>query len=429
MPQLRSSLSQQLAIASLTLHACALDSVGARPDADGASRDAAVNGPTYTRDVRPILTRACVPCHTAGEIAPYPLDTYEAATRLARQMASAIHSGAMPPAPIDNSGACNSYRDTPRLTPAEVSTLDEWIAAGAPQGDPNIPAPPPPVFPTLRGAVRTISTASDYAPSTEQPDAHHCFVAEAPIADGAYFVTGFNVRPGNRRIVHHVIVHYPRNDTAAAEVRALDASDPGPGYPCFVDSRVDATPVAAWAPGYGAARFPEGLGVRLAGGRPLVIEIHYNTLNGGGSDRTDVDLEVRTEAVTAGRFVALITEDLYLPPHMLDVAATTTRSVREVTSSDTPVHLYGVFPHMHTLAKSQHIEVVRHDAASACVADVPRWNFHWQRLYLYENPLLLDPRDELSLTCRYNTTTRNAPVMWGEGTSDEMCLAVLFVGP
>ena len=160
---MRSFSRPLLAIASLTLHACELDGVGARPDAGaGDSIDVTVGPPTYTRDVRPILTRSCVPCHTTGEIAPFGLDNYASARDMAGLLARSIHTGAMPPAPLDNSGACNSYRDTASLTPAEVSLIDAWIAAGAPQGDPTVAAPPPPVFPTLRGAVRTISTGSDY---------------------------------------------------------------------------------------------------------------------------------------------------------------------------------------------------------------------------------------------------------------------------
>lgn len=385
--------------------------------------------PTYTRDVRPILTRSCVPCHAAGEIAPFALDTFAATAPLVASMLRAVHARTMPPAPIDSSGVCHTFRDTPRLTDAEIATFDAWAAAGAPEGDRSIAAPAAPVLPTLMGMVRTITTASDYAPPTDRPDSYRCFVAEAPVASGSYFITGFDARPGNRRIVHHLIVHYPRTAEAAAQVRALDAAEAGPGYSCFADARVGATPVAAWAPGYGATRFPSGLGVQLEGGRPMVIEIHYNTLAGGGTDRTAVDLEVRTEGVTPGRFVAIVDDDLHLPPRMPEVSQSVTLHASEVTETDTPVNLYGVFPHMHTLATGQHLEVTHAGGAHECVADVPRWNFHWQRLYLYDAPVRVLPSDDLTITCRYDTTSQTAPVVWGEGTGDEMCVAALFISP
>jgi hypothetical protein len=57
---------------------------------------------------------------------------------------------------------------------------------------------------------------------------------------------------------------------------------------------------------------------------------------------------------------------------------------------------------------------------------VPRWDFNWQFMYLYENPLPLEPNDLLKMTCEYDTSTRNEAVRWGEGTLDEMCLALMF---
>lgn len=188
-------------------------------------------------------------------------------------------------------------------------------------------------------------------------------------------------------------------------------------------------PVVAWAPGYGATRFPNGIGIRLAGGRPMVIEIHYNTQGGGGTDRTEVDLELRTEGVTPGRFVALVDHELNLPPRQREVSQSATVHLGNLIEADTPMHVYGVFPHMHTLATGQHIEVTRRDGARDCIADVPRWNFHWQRLYLYDRPVLVDPRDDITITCRYDTTSQNATVGWGEGTMDEMCVGALFIGP
>lgn len=415
-----------LAAATTILLSCEGASVGG---GDGGAVDVAPSTPTYTRDARPILTRSCVPCHASGEIAPFSLDTYAAVRPLVSSMLRSVHARTMPPAPIDNSGACNRFRDTPQLTDAEIATLDAWVAAGAPEGDPRVPAPAPPVLPTLQGLVRAISTASDYAPPTDQPDAYRCFVAEAPVSSGPYFITGFDAHPGNRRIVHHLIVHYPRNEDAAAMARQLDANEPGPGYSCFADARVASIPVAAWAPGYGATRFPNGLGIELTGGRPLVIEIHYNLEGGGGTDRTEVALELRSEGVTRGHFVALVDHDLILPPHMREVSQSATMQLAELTQVDTPVHIYGVFPHMHTLATGQHIEVAHRDGTRECVADVPRWDFHWQRLYLYENPVLVDPHDDITITCRYDTTSQNATVNWGEGTSDEMCVGALFIGP
>lgn len=383
---------------------------------------------TYTAHVRPILARACVQCHVAGAIAPFALDTYAAAAPMAPAMARAARARVMPPFPADNSGDCNTFRDAPWLTEREIATLEAWAAAGAPEGDPALPPPAPVVPPTLSGEVHTVSAASAYTPRSDRDDDYRCFVVDAPVAAaGPYFVTGFDVRPGERRLVHHVIVYHPRNDEQVARARALDEAEPGLGYTCFGAAGVEAGAVAAWAPGGGATHFPAGMGVQLAGGRSLIVQVHYNSLAGVAPDLTRVDLEVRTGGVAPGRFVPVADVALELPPRARDATAGATLRLADYTTLRTPLRVYGVFPHMHVLGRSLRVEIHRGDGSRECVVDVPRWDFHWQRLYFHERPLRLDPSERLDIRCRYDTTGRDSTTRWGEGTADEMCVAGLFV--
>jgi len=62
-----------------------------------------------------------------------------------------------------------------------------------------------------------------------------------------------------------------------------------------------------------------------------------------------------------------------------------------------------------------------------CVVDVPEWDFNWQQLYLFEEPLVAQPTDTVTITCAYNTTGQTDTVTWGEGTQDEMCLNFFYV--
>jgi hypothetical protein len=61
------------------------------------------------------------------------------------------------------------------------------------------------------------------------------------------------------------------------------------------------------------------------------------------------------------------------------------------------------------------------------VADVPDYNFNWQQFYMYKEPLALAPGSEIRLSCTYNTLGQVKTVTWGEGTDDEMCIALLYV--
>lgn len=429
-----------------SIFACATPSISRDAEIDGgedtSASDAVVDSiensdvvaeagiperPTYTEHVRPLLARACVQCHAEGELAPMALDRYDRVAPIAATIVRAVRARTMPPYPVDNSGACNTFRSVVTLTDEEIALVERWQQQGAPEGDPSI-APPTQATPErLTGVVHEIASAVAYTPDRSQPDDYRCFVVDAPIATGPYFVTGFDVLPDQRRQVHHVIVYHPQNDAEATRARALDDAADGPGYTCFGAAGVTAAAVAAWAPGGGATHYPSGTGVQLQGGRPLVLQLHYNTVAGVAADRTRVQLEVRTDGVTPGRYIPMVDTALSLPPRMTTATAGATLRLADRTNIRTPLRVLGVFPHMHTLGRTLRLDVVRNDGSRQCIVDVPRWDFHWQRLYFHNRPIRLDPTETLDIRCTYDTSSRDSQTVWGEGTADEMCVAGVFV--
>jgi hypothetical protein len=389
----------------------------------GAVDPAAV---TYYEDVRPVLARHCVACHQDAGVAPFALDSHEAAAPFAAMIAESAAARTMPPYPADNSGACNTYRHARWLADEDIALLQAWADDGAPAGDPATPPPDIPPLPQLDGDVRTAAMPVDYTPNAALADDYRCFIVDPLDAAGDLYVTGFDVRPGNPQVVHHVVVFAPRTDDAVAQAHALDDGEPGPGYTCFGTSQVIAAVTAAWAPGGGATHFPESIGIKLAAGRPLIVQVHYNTLAGDGADRTEVDLQVTATGVKPARFVGLIDSSLDLPPGEPEVVVSHESAVEAIGKIDAPVQLHGVFPHMHTIGRSLDITVDRGQGPE-CLMQVPRWDFHWQLIYFYEQTITLDPADLLAITCRYDTTSRTEPTVWGEGTMDEMCVAGMFV--
>jgi hypothetical protein len=379
---------------------------------------------TYYRDVRPILARHCVRCHAGGGIAPFPLDSYEAARPLASLIATVTRQRIMPPYLADNSGACQTFRDAAWLSDREIEALEAWDAQGEPEGDPRTPPPEIPPPPRLEGEIHSISTGVDYVPDPSRTDDYRCFVVESPLSD-RYYVTGYEVHPGNASIVHHVIVYAPQSDDAGNEARERDAREEGPGYTCFGSSHVDALPVVLWAPGGGATLFPAGTGLQIDGSRPLIIQVHYNTLAGAGSDRTRVDLQTARSAIRAF-FGPLAAHDLALPPRMESVTATAEQSLAELPVS---LRVWGTFPHMHTLGRSLQVDRIASDGTEQCLVRLPRWDFRWQLAYWYETPFRVTRADTVRITCTYDTRSRTETTYWGEGTLDEMCLNFFYVTP
>jgi hypothetical protein len=70
---------------------------------------------------------------------------------------------------------------------------------------------------------------------------------------------------------------------------------------------------------------------------------------------------------------------------------------------------------------------------------IPHWSFHWQDVYTLQKPIRVPAGTVVRVSCRFDNSGRRQPVIdgkqqppryvvWGEGTTDEMCLGVLETG-
>ena len=107
-----------------------------------------------------------------------------------------------------------------------------------------------------------------------------------------------------------------------------------------------------------------------------------------------------------------------------------------VTSCDRPINrpltIQSVAGHMHLLGRSIRVDLNPGRPDARLLLEIPRWSFHWQASYLLEKPIGVGHGDTLRVTCRHDSgLRRGAPryVLWGEGTTDEMCLGVVQVTP
>jgi hypothetical protein len=104
---------------------------------------------------------------------------------------------------------------------------------------------------------------------------------------------------------------------------------------------------------------------------------------------------------------------------------------------DGPATIYTVAGHMHLLGRSIRVELNPGTPDARVLLDIPRWDFHWQASYTLAQPVHVEAGDALRVTCRHDASLRKespqaaarAPryILWGEGTTDEMCLGIVQV--
>ena len=106
-----------------------------------AGQDTAVDT-TFTRDVLPIMQRACQQCHRSGSVAPMSLLTYEEVRPWARAIRDKTAQREMPPWFVERNVGVRSFKEDVSLSDEEIATIGRWVDAGAPRGNPA-DAPPP----------------------------------------------------------------------------------------------------------------------------------------------------------------------------------------------------------------------------------------------------------------------------------------------
>ena len=101
----------------------------------------AATAPTFNKDIAPILYANCANCHRPGEVAPFPLLTYQDAAKRAALIAGAVAARFMPPWKAEP--GYGDFAGERRLTDSQIALIQEWVKAGTPEGDPNLKPVPP----------------------------------------------------------------------------------------------------------------------------------------------------------------------------------------------------------------------------------------------------------------------------------------------
>jgi Copper type II ascorbate-dependent monooxygenase, C-terminal domain len=261
-------------------------------------------------------------------------------------------------------------------------------------------------------------------------------------------------------------------------------SETHPGADAAASDRLGAPQwISAWVPGHTTNDTPAGTGVLLHAGAAVVMQVHYNLMHRAKRDRSRAvlrivpatqsaltpldtmlipapvelpcprgarsklcsrEVAVSEEAGKYGYTASLIPAGLlYLchksladyPSAPASVSALTTTCDRRVNR---PLRIYGVAGHMHLRGFDIRVDLNPETPRAQTLLHIPRWDFHWQDAYFLAQSVAANAGDTIRVTCRFDNSAKRQPVvkgrrlkpryvLWGEGTTDEMCLGLLQV--
>ncbi|MFI7703028.1 monooxygenase [Nonomuraea sp. NPDC049480] len=332
-----------------------------------------------------------------------------------------------------------------------------------------------PMASPLRAGERfvNLTMAEPYTPGPPNggTDDYRCFLVDPKLAK-SMFLTGAQFQPQNVDLVHHAIF-FRLGPQQAAQARKLDADSPGQGWTCFSDSGIDeASWVAHWAPGTNETLLDPKYGYELPAGGRLVMQVHYNLLGVDGkpgTDRSGIRLRLTEQPLTP-LLTAQFPGPVELPctpkesgplcdrdAAVKDVGKRFGKDVQESSTElaefcgpvkpgptqhcDLPVQgpavVHATAGHMHLLGRSIKMELNPGTPKARTILDVPNYNFDDQSLRVLPAPVQVKKGDVVRVTCTHDAglraqlpQLRKLPpryVVWGDGTSDEMCLGLAII--
>jgi hypothetical protein len=412
---------------------CALAAILLAPPvlAAAADREAEL---TWSDRVAGIFQERCQSCHRPGDIAPMSLTTYDEVRPWAKSIRKAVSEKTMPPWQADTEPGV--FLNDMSLSPEEIQTIVAWVDRGAPQGDPSV-EPPAKVFAVdgwKSGRPDLVfEMAETYTMPADRNDEYRCFVIPGRFEHDTWY-EGFELKPGNPRIVHHAVAWGVTKDDSIER----DRETPEPGFLCGPgDPGVAALHgmgmIAGWVPGNQQGwRDGDGVASRIPGGVSMILmQIHYHNATGEDqTDRTGVAFYLARDTVQKeprGEYLGAWGDALFVPAGNPNVEHRTEWTAPE------DITLRALVPHMHTLGKDLTVSVTYPDGREETLLSVPRYDFDWQHTYRFREPVRL-PKGTVARVVSHHDNSAENPnqkfhpprdVHYGESTDEEMAFATL----
>jgi len=285
---------------------------------------------TFTRDVLPILQRACQQCHRPGSVAPMSLLTYEEVRPWARAIRDKTAQREMPPWYIERNVGVRAFKEDASLTDDEIATIGAWVDAGASRGNPA-DAPPPLELASLdEWRIGTPEWIVEL-PETQTigaVDADHWLDvwADSRLTEDRYIkAVETKPSPDAYRVVHHVATSMRWEEEDGEE---------GGGF------------LNEYAMGKNGDIFPDGTGRLIKAGTQIRFNMHYSSVGEEIRDRTRVGFKLYPKGVVPDR--VLISRHVGDSFDTLDIkaGADNVRSDGYYVLPE-PTQVTGFQPHMH----------------------------------------------------------------------------------
>lgn len=386
--------------------------------AAGAEAPVAAAGtpPTFSKDVAPIIYRACAECHRPGSIAPMSLLSYEDARPWARAVKQRVVNREMPPWGADPN--VGKWANDPSLSTAEIETIAAWVDGGAPEGN-KADLPKLPAF-TEGWSIGKPDLVFKFPKPFKVPadgTVPYTYVTVPTNLKEDIWVRAVEYRPTDRRVLHHIISDLVEGNGQPVDLTPRLQKDP---------NLKEIGSIGGYVPGRIDNMFEEGTARKIPAGSYIVLQMHYTTIGVPVEDSLEIGVLLSKEPPTKLRQVSggsMPNTSFAIPPGHPNYEV----SAKKTFDRDTL--LSSLYPHMHVRGKDVKYTLVHPDGREELLLSVPKYDFNWQLTYTLAEPKLIQKGSTLVVTAHFDNSKANrfnpdptATVRWGDQTWEEMLI-------
>jgi len=309
-------------------------------------------------------------------------------------------------------------------------------------------------------------------------DDYHCTLVDPHLTKSTYIVSS-QFFPNSIEVHHAILSLVPPEKAAAARL----ADHGGKGWTCFGESALPSGEfsnpfantgwLAVWVPGQKLDPEPAGTGMFLPAGSMLIEQIHYNLLKGAKPVHASIKLNTVPKSTNLKPLaiqLRLASPDVPCPEGVTGPLCSRDAALADlgkrfgpkaivesqgiemlcgrnpfnppvgvsttcVQPAEVGWKILRITPHMHLTGVAMTVTLNPGTPKAKVLVDSPRYNFDDQRFYNLKTPVVTQPGDTIGVTCTYDPKLRQELpqlrkqpprfIIWGDGSSDEMCLAIM----
>lgn len=382
---------------------------------------------TYYDDIEPIIQKNCVACHRQGQIAPFPLLTYEDVDRRAGFIKKVTAQKYMPPNPSDPS--VSTFKNVKKLTPEEIEKIGKWVEQGKVKGKEQKTKGKGEesmthLDTTWREPDIVLSFTKPYTIKGDNREHFVVFVVPTNTTEDLY-VSGIDFFPENKQLAHHCrfmidTTHLLRPDNG------IEVGDDSEFQRLGV--KMNDNFFHGWIPGNTAIFYPEGTAKRLPKGSDLVLNMHYSPSAKDVTENSKILIYLTKK--TAKRLVKtfILEENAIVNEPFIITKDTIIKFYQRSPVIPRDISLISITPHMHLLGKNFKAYAITPDGDLINLIKIDNWDFNWQMTYQFEKLMKIPQGSVIYSEAEYDNTSQNGrnpynppqDVTYGWGTKDEM---------